>query len=466
MCIRDRYMGMRKMSLWILLLLLTSTVLSQTLSKMKVMSPKTLSTNFPNGIEFNIGNFGKVPYGKSLLGKLYLADPIDGCQPLTPIFHKESDPSNKKKNTAPFVLVERGGCDFVTKTHYAEIIGAKMVIVINYENQPSIVMGDDGLGNTLGIPSIIISYADGKQLKEKLNSKVPEEQTVTLLVKFDMPQNLNVEYMLWISSTHQSAYTFLERFRKFHNLFEGAIKIQPHYVLWYCYHCKFEGWNDQSNPNCISGGRYCAPDPDDSGPASGRQVVMEDLRQMCIFEKYPALWWDYMEGFGNTCLDEFQTTCYKRVLEAVGISNDVIEQCIKESFKGELVRSDNDKLEKERELFKNMNIPFWPALIINQVTYRGNLEDPEEVFDAICASFTKAPEICELYYNPADPSLWHYLSLVLIAVAVFGVFLYMIVIIYKKRLRKELSKQMESHITTAVSQYVAMKDMPATNEGL
>ena len=37
------------------------------------------------------------------------------------------------------------------------------------------------------------------------------------------------------------------------------------------------------HPDCFSGGRYCAPDPDMAGPRSGKDIVEEDLRQMCIF---------------------------------------------------------------------------------------------------------------------------------------------------------------------------------------
>jgi len=34
----------------------------------------------------------------------------------------------------------------------------------------------------------------------------------------------------------------------------------------------------QAEENCLSGGRYCSPDPDGSGPKSGKDVVKEDLR--------------------------------------------------------------------------------------------------------------------------------------------------------------------------------------------
>lgn len=33
-------------------------------------------------IPFNLGNFGSVQWEKSLIGNMYLADPIDACSPL------------------------------------------------------------------------------------------------------------------------------------------------------------------------------------------------------------------------------------------------------------------------------------------------------------------------------------------------------------------------------------------------
>jgi len=32
------------------------------------------------------------------------------------------------------------------------------------------------------------------------------------------------------------------------------------------------------NDGCVSGGRYCSPDPDGEGPMIGRDVILEDLR--------------------------------------------------------------------------------------------------------------------------------------------------------------------------------------------
>jgi hypothetical protein len=65
-----------------------------------------------NEIPYSIGNFGRNPYGRSLLGPVFLADPIDACSPL-----KAADP--KSISEAPFIIAKRGNCTFVTKVNHA-----------------------------------------------------------------------------------------------------------------------------------------------------------------------------------------------------------------------------------------------------------------------------------------------------------------------------------------------------------
>lgn len=38
------------------------------------------------------------------------------------------------------------------------------------------------------------------------------------------------------------------------------IDFTPLYALWYCTYCKYNHYN-LVNENCLSGGRYCYPDP-------------------------------------------------------------------------------------------------------------------------------------------------------------------------------------------------------------
>jgi len=51
----------------------------------------------------------------------------------------------------PIIVVERGSCHFVTKSHYAQLFGAKMAIIVDneIEKENSVLMIDDGYGNLI-----------------------------------------------------------------------------------------------------------------------------------------------------------------------------------------------------------------------------------------------------------------------------------------------------------------------------
>ncbi|MFO0117683.1 MAG: PA domain-containing protein [bacterium] len=56
------------------------------------------------------------------------------------------------------VLVDRGECSFVTKVRNAERQGASLVVVVDNrtEDITNVVMGDDGTGTGIRVPSMLI----------------------------------------------------------------------------------------------------------------------------------------------------------------------------------------------------------------------------------------------------------------------------------------------------------------------
>ena len=70
-------------------------------------------------------SFGFTPYGKIVLGSAHLSDPIEACGPLEPVKYDE------QYDVSPIIVVKRGKCSFVTKSYYAQIAGAKAVIIID-----------------------------------------------------------------------------------------------------------------------------------------------------------------------------------------------------------------------------------------------------------------------------------------------------------------------------------------------
>lgn len=80
--------------------------------------------------------------------------------------------------------------------------------------------------------------------------------------------------------------------------------------------------------------RYCAADPDGRGPATGAQVVEEDLRQLCIHKTTPDLWWEYVMKFDENCIDiQVVEECSRELMEKVGIQKIKIDECVEDSFR-------------------------------------------------------------------------------------------------------------------------------------
>lgn len=71
--------------------------------------------------------------------------------------------------TGKVVLIDRGDCSFIEKIMGAQLGGAAGAIVVN--NIPGdgpIAMGGDETGATILIPSVMVSYADGLELKDEI----------------------------------------------------------------------------------------------------------------------------------------------------------------------------------------------------------------------------------------------------------------------------------------------------------
>ena len=149
---------------------------------------------FTGTINYTVGNFGHIPFGKTLVGPLYVAEPIDACDfdKLKPL------PSTQ----TPFLLIRRGGCNFVKKVENAEKIGAKIAIIMDNvpENTGYLTMKDDGTGYRVKIPSILISIDDGEALQKNAGSNI------TLKIAFETAKTDRVNLTLWLEANNRVSY--------------------------------------------------------------------------------------------------------------------------------------------------------------------------------------------------------------------------------------------------------------------
>ena len=92
----------------------------------------------------SIATFGYIPWGRKILGNVRAASPTNACSVLTD--ELETDYYEER----PVILARRGGCPFVQMAHYAQLAGAKMLLIADnqYEDVDFRLMVDDGtLGN-------------------------------------------------------------------------------------------------------------------------------------------------------------------------------------------------------------------------------------------------------------------------------------------------------------------------------
>ena len=68
-------------------------------------------------------------------------------------------------------LIDRGACNFTVKVRNAQNVGARAVVIVNNEPGAPIPMGGDD--NSIGIPSVMISQADGNRIKAALAEPPP-----------------------------------------------------------------------------------------------------------------------------------------------------------------------------------------------------------------------------------------------------------------------------------------------------
>jgi len=304
------------------------------------------------------------------------------------------------------IMVRRGKCSYTTKVRVAAQKGAGAVLIIDKRGSGlrendlrNIIVADDGYGGQIKIPSLLISNLDG----EKLIGAVNRSQVIVEL-NWAIPHNRKASMDLWISSGSPESMRFLKEFANVSMALRSVMHFIPHYAV---FRLRNEGANygdlcsDTSN-------RFCAEDPDGDGPITGKMVLEEDVRQLCICELFKETvaggstgpstcsrkFWVYVSRFSDFCSlnaddpdMQFGKSCSLRLMGSVGIDAMAVRKCVLES--------------SEEKLQHQVQNTAWSAsaLRINGMRYSGMVE-ADLVTRAICSSFDKMPVECRELMHP------------------------------------------------------------------
>lgn len=231
-------------------------------------------------------------------------------------------------------------CYFALKVWNAQEAGAAAVLVSDNKEEPLLTMDSpeessdaEGFIERINIPSALIKKSFGDAIKKAIASG--NDVVVKLDWREAVPHpDARVEYQLWTNSNDECGSRcdeqtrFVSDFRGHAQILEkrGYALFTPHYITWFC-PLPFVH-SAQCRSQCINRGRYCAPDPEkDFGRGyEGKDVVFENLRQLCVHRVgnetgRPWVWWDYVTDFHVRCSMKDKTytkECAEDIMKSLG----------------------------------------------------------------------------------------------------------------------------------------------------
>ncbi|OIV91141.1 hypothetical protein TanjilG_30363 [Lupinus angustifolius] len=380
-------------------------------NSLTVTSPENIKGTHDSAI----GNFGIPQYGGTMAGNVvFPKDNQKGCKE----FDEFGISFKSKPGALPvIVLLDRGNCFFALKVWNAQKAGASAVLVADDIDENLITMDtpeEDGSAakyiENITIPSALIEKSFGEKLKNAISGG--DMVNINLDWRESVPHpDARVEYELWTNSNDECGVKcdmlmeFLKDFKGAAQILEkgGYTQFTPHYITWYC--PQAFTLSKQCKSQCINHGRYCAPDPeqDFSSGYDGKDVVIENLRQLCVFKvanetKKPWVWWDYVTDFQIRCPmkeKKYNKECADSVINSLGLDLKKIERCMGDPN----ADSENPILKDEQDAQVGKgsrgDVTILPTLVINNRQYRGKLEKGA-VSKAICSGFEEAtePAVC------------------------------------------------------------------------
>ena len=377
-------------------------------SQLSILSPYSLVEQFFNKqIEMAYGKVGLLSdfYVRGQLFMDTVTENHDACTPLEGLNLRKKNDTIYDENFK-VLIAYRGTCSFAQKARNAQNAGASMLIVINVGNTPinNVIFTDDS--NDIYIPVALINTDDGKILDNFM--KLNPGKKVLAEINFS-PKNVRkvVDFKFFFSSSEPRAYELIEKMRKYLDKFGTQISFTPYYVVHKNPYYIEE--KPKSNINCLSRGVYCYFPKETTIVQEGQKILLEDIRQKCLFNlnqgKSNSLYYDYMNTFYKECIKNSKNSltklCSETTLEKLGYSRNYLDECISKSFdtsinelsSPSLIDKENKILKIEYDELLKYKLKAFPAVVINDKVVQGIIRE-QTIVAHLCINVKYKPTFC------------------------------------------------------------------------
>ena len=157
-----------------------------------------------------------------------------------------------------------------------------------------------------------------------------------------------------------------------------------------------------------------------------------------------------MQYVHQNCYNVINEDCSSRAHERLGINFQDTQACVRNSFNSSdwgSNKTSNKIIDEEIDYWKTYGAGIYPSLVVNNRTYRGQLESLA-VFNAICAGFANPPPMCKATLSSYQPDFLPQeegiKSGVIVAIVIILVLLNIIIVYcYRRYSKREMQNEMQ-----------------------
>lgn len=401
------------------------------------------------------GNFGELPFGKTIIGSLYVHDiqnseNNDWCD--DKIF-KYIPKSSLMFST--IVLANDKNCAFTQKAFNVQKAGGAALIIYSQSQFFDFDKNVDDVefGSNLNIPTKIINNSSGQKLLDKavtLEKEGSNEKIVlSLSFKAISDPSHKIKFNLFMRSDQVKALHFFQEFQGYKEILKDRLEFTPYYYYNPCYDCKSNynlDQDDNSGYGCI--GIYCGSVTPELNIFNGKLVAIENIRQKCIFEVQNNKYWDYMVSFSNICADltkpDFTIDCSKRVMNSVQIDQTPVDDCMNNNTKLAANNNEDNLFRSDYKAFQEGHVHRYPTIELNGIKYKASWY-AKHIFHSICTGLDD--DICDQNtenHSASSSGLSTGLIVLIVVVIIFTMLL--IAYCYRRFVNRMIESSIEERI--------------------